>query len=194
MNKICKACNRKIGLLEDYIPFLNKDKKKKVYLHKNCYKEFPAIEKKKLLYLGEPIVKFKPEGLVFGVIGAYAYSEGRAKGFKHFTLRKLEKIGISEEMVDEKSIDMFNVYFGALNEKGMQEVEKEIKKECLCEFLDNCKKETDFDNLSYEMLKELADNYCYSNNRKNCARYKLYKVGKKVPKELWCDDNINEDC
>ena len=87
MAKTCKVCSKKLGIGKEKLPFLDKDHKR-LFLCTDCYKDMPPDDKKKLEYIGEPIVKFRPEGLAFGVVGALGYSSGHVAGARLAILRR----------------------------------------------------------------------------------------------------------
>jgi len=69
----------------------------------------------------------------------------------------------------------------------------EFKKKGQCEFLDDCKKNTNLDGADFEQVKELGNKFCLSTeNKVNCARYKLLIKGEIVPNKLLANGNINE--
>ena len=48
-----------------------------------------------------------------------------------------------------------------------------------CKFYDKCKVEFKADNIDFNKVKQCANDYCATKtNRINCARYKLYDIGK----------------
>lgn len=64
----------------------------------------------------------------------------------------------------------------------------EFKKRGQCEFLTNCKADVKINTDDFEKIKEFGNIYCLSSENKiKCARYILYKEGKKVPANLLAD-------
>ena len=69
----------------------------------------------------------------------------------------------------------------------------EYKKRGQCEFLEECKKNSNIDGLDFETVKEFGNKYCLSKeNKKNCARYKLLIKKEKVSNKLLANGTINE--
>jgi hypothetical protein len=68
---------------------------------------------------------------------------------------------------------------------------KIINKEVtICENTLFCRKRSHLENLNMETISELSIKYCFSDNRINCAIYRLRKEGKEVPDNLLADGSM----
>ena len=59
-----------------------------------------------------------------------------------------------------------------------------------CEFMEECKNNSKYENVDFIKLTKLTENYCFTEKKVNCARYKLLKEGKKVPGHLLADGSM----
>ena len=61
--------------------------------------------------------------------------------------------------------------------------------EKLCEYADKCVHSKIFWKSSFERIMWISKTYCLSENKVNCARYKVMKTGKTPPEGLLVDGN-----
>jgi len=61
------------------------------------------------------------------------------------------------------------------------------KEVTICEHTQFCRDRPTLGNLTMDVIKDHAINYCFSEGKVNCAVYKLMKEGKDVPDNLLAD-------
>jgi len=126
----CNKCSKRIGFGGEKNPFIN-EQNEHVVLCTDCYFLLFEDEKKKLVYIGKPKPphgKYKPTGLVFGLVGSGVYSSGYNSGEHWMLNRRKNKTEYTQKQIDEKSIDMFNAHWDFLTVEAKQELLKEIEK------------------------------------------------------------------
>lgn len=124
----CDKCGKRIGFGERN-PFID-EQEKDVVLCTDCYFFLSKNEKKKLVHTGKQFRegKYKPTGLIFGLVGSVGYSEGQNSGAHWVLNRRKNKTEYTQKQIDEISIDMFNAHWNFLTVEAKQELLKEIEK------------------------------------------------------------------
>ncbi len=124
----CYRCKQALGFRKrksrNYFINENNDE---IVLCTNCYFDLPKDEKKKLIHTGEQNIsgKYRPDGLAFGVLGSGLYSDGYNSGMHSSLNRRMRKKGLTQQQVDELSIDMFNAHWDFLTIDAKEELLKE---------------------------------------------------------------------
>ena len=67
-----------------------------------------------------------------------------------------------------------------------------VKKVECCEFTPKCDEDMNFAIWDYELLKYIANNFCFHGKKVNCAIFKLRNEGKEIPEGLQPDGKIVE--
>ncbi len=62
----------------------------------------------------------------------------------------------------------------------------------ICKFMPKCRQIKLAFKMPFDVHTELANRYCFEDNRINCARYKLFEAGKEPPDNLIADGTIYE--
>lgn len=129
MPKQCEECKKILGLREKKsINYFIDEQEKGIVLCTNCYFDLSKNEKKKLIHTGKKFSggKYKPQGLVFGVVGSVGYSAGQNSGAHWMLNKRMKKKGFTQKKVDEMSIDMFNTHWDFIDVASKQELLKRI--------------------------------------------------------------------
>jgi len=122
----CSVCNKRDRSID---LFINEDEED-ILLCTNCYFDLPKEEKKKLIHAIQSNVggKYKPQGLLFGIVGSLGYSSGSNSGAHWALNRRMRKKGYTQKQIDELSIDEYNAHWDYLTIEAKQDLLKEQKK------------------------------------------------------------------
>jgi len=137
MVKTCWKCGQKLGIFDKSNRFLERGietKKRKIWLHNDCYLNLTKNEMKKISYdtkCGPPSglrKNLKISGFIIGgLAGGFGYSEGAYSGKIWATKRILNKKEMTIEELDDICINKYGYHYTILPEKIQDEILGELR-------------------------------------------------------------------